>query len=48
MLRMFGAKNEEVREGQRKIHNKQCLNVRSTPNINGMTKSRRMKLVGNV
>jgi hypothetical protein len=42
-MRIFEPKREELRTGQRKLHNEELHNFYSSPNIIRMTKSRRMK-----
>jgi hypothetical protein len=44
---VFGPKKEEVTEHWRKLHNEECHNPYSSPNIE-VIKSRRMRWVGHV
>jgi hypothetical protein len=44
----FGPKRMEVTGGQRKLHDKELSNLYSTPNINKINKSRRMRWAGHV
>jgi hypothetical protein len=41
--RIFGPKRDEVTGGWRKLHNEELHNLYSSPSINGMIKSRRMR-----
>jgi hypothetical protein len=43
VLRIFGPKRDEETGGWRKLHNEQLHKLYSSPNINRMIRSRRMK-----
>jgi hypothetical protein len=47
-LRIFEPKRGEVTRGWRKLHNEELHNLYSSPSINRMIKSRRMKWAGHV
>jgi hypothetical protein len=46
--RMFGRKGDEVTGGWRKLHNEELRNLYSSPSINRMINSRRMRWAGHV
>jgi hypothetical protein len=48
LRRIFGPKRDEVTGDWRKLHNDEFHKVYSSPNINRMIKSRRMRWAGNV
>jgi hypothetical protein len=48
LRRIFGLKRDEVRGGQRKLHNEELHNSYSLPSIIRMTKSCRMRWSGHV
>jgi hypothetical protein len=48
LRRIFGPKRDEVTGGWRKLHNEELHNLSSSPSINRMIKSRRMRWAGNV
>jgi hypothetical protein len=48
LRRIFGPKRDEATEGCRKLHNKKLHDLYSSPSIIRITKSRRMRWVGNV
>jgi hypothetical protein len=48
LRRIFGPKRDEVTAGWRKLHSEGLHNLYPLPSIIGMTKSRRMRLVGHV
>jgi hypothetical protein len=48
LRRISGPKRDEIIGGCRKQHNKKLRNVYSSPNVFRMTKSRNVKLAGNV
>jgi hypothetical protein len=45
---IFGPMRDEVTGGCRKLHNVELHNLYSSPSINTIIKSRRMRLVGHV
>jgi hypothetical protein len=47
-MRIFWSKRDEVIGGQRKLHNEKLHNLYSSPNINQMIKSKRMRCVVHV
>jgi hypothetical protein len=48
LRRIFELKRDEVTGGWRKLHNEELHNLYSSPSINRMIKSRRMKWAGHV
>jgi hypothetical protein len=46
--RIFGVERQEVTGGYRKLQNKELHNLYSLPDITGVIKSRRIRMVGNV
>ena len=48
LRRIFGPKRDEVRGEWRKLHNEELHDLHSSPNINRVTESRRMRLAGHV
>jgi hypothetical protein len=48
MLRIFGPKRDEMRDGWRKQHNEGPHNLYSSPSIFRMIMSRKMRLEGHV
>jgi hypothetical protein len=48
LRRLFGPKRDEVTGGWRKLHNEDLNDLYTSPNIIGVIKSRRMRLVGHV
>jgi hypothetical protein len=48
VLRIFGPKRYELKEGWRKLHNEELHNLYSSPSIIRMIKSRRVTWEGNV
>jgi hypothetical protein len=48
LRRIFEPKKDVVTGGWRKLHNEKLNNLYSSPSINLMIKSRRMRLVGQV
>jgi hypothetical protein len=48
VLRIFGPKRDGVMGGCRKLHNEELHNLYSSPSINRIIKSRRMRWVGHV
>jgi hypothetical protein len=48
VLRIFGLKRDEVTGGWRKLHNKKCHNLYSSPNIIRMITTREMSWAGHV
>jgi hypothetical protein len=48
LRRTFGPKRDEMLGSWRKLHNQELHNVFTSPNINRMIKSRRMKWAGHV
>jgi hypothetical protein len=48
VLRIFGAKRDEVRREWRKLHNEQLDDLYSSPNIIRVIKSKRVRLTGHV
>jgi hypothetical protein len=47
-MRISGPMEEEVVEGWRRLHNEELHNFYASPNIIGVIKSKRLRLVGNV
>jgi hypothetical protein len=45
LRRIFGPKRDEVAGGRRKLHNEELHDLRSSPSIIRMIKSRRMRCV---
>jgi hypothetical protein len=48
LRRIFGQKRDEVTGDWRKLHNEELYNLYSSPNINRMIKSRRMRWAGHL
>jgi hypothetical protein len=48
LRRIFGPKRDHVTGDLRKLHNEELHNLYSSPNIIGMTRSRRMRWAGHV
>jgi hypothetical protein len=48
LRRMFGRKRDEVTGGWRKLHIEKLLNLYTSPIINRMIKSKRIKLAGQI
>jgi hypothetical protein len=48
LRRIFGTKKDEIKRGWRKLHNEELHNLRSSPNINRMLKSRWIKWIGHI
>jgi hypothetical protein len=48
LRRIFGPKRDNVTGDWRKLHNEELHNLCSSPNINRMIKSRRMRWAGHV
>jgi hypothetical protein len=48
LRRIFGPKRDEVTGGWRKLHNEELHNLNSSPSINRISKTRRMKWTGHV
>jgi hypothetical protein len=48
LRRIFGPKRDGVTGGWRKLHNKELRNLYSSPSINRIIKSRRMRWAGYV
>jgi hypothetical protein len=48
LRRIFGPKRDEVTGEWRRLHNEELNDLYASPNIVGVTKSRRMKWVGQV
>jgi hypothetical protein len=46
LRRIFGRKRDEVMGGWRKLHNEELHDLYSSPSINRMIKSRRMRWAG--
>jgi hypothetical protein len=45
---LFAPKRDEVRGGRRKLHNEELRDLYSSPSINRIIKSRRMRWAGHV
>jgi hypothetical protein len=43
LSRIFEPKRDDIIEGRRKLHNEERYNLYTSPNVNGMIKSRRMR-----
>jgi hypothetical protein len=48
VLRIYGPKRDEVKREWRKLHNDELQDLYSSPNIVGVIKLRKMRLVGHV
>jgi hypothetical protein len=48
LRRIFGPRRDEVTGDWRELHNEELHNLYSSPNINRMIKSRRMRWAGHV